>query len=370
MKKGPTRYTRIGDIALEQRISTWLREIAADLEALNPAHRPLAVYLGGGYGRGDGGVAMKANGSSLYNDLDFFVFGKNFLHCRRINRALPKLHRKWSELLEVDVDFSQAKPETCLSDLFPTLMFQELLQGHEQIYGERDVLAGLPRLLPRDLPAIEGFRLLLNRGAGILFAAERILAPSGMDCQQRDFAVRNLHKAVLGCGDALLLVRGRYHWKSDERLQELRSLQLPFVEELTEAYEKALDFKALPQKDEEKDLLTRCEKIRQLWCQSLLSSIFPEHCQQEKNIADLRKDILGLEYRQTGKAIRNAARWLLKTAELFPLRMLTEAPMLRVLLELWEIMVENPIAGNYINSDFFSGAGAYRAFVKHWEIFN
>jgi hypothetical protein len=370
MKKGQTQYTRIGDSDLERRLSAWLREIAADLETLDPASRPLAVYLGGGYGRGDGGVAVKAEGSSLYNDLDFFVFGKNFLHCRRVNRALQSLHRKWSEILNVEVDFSLAKSERRLSSLFPTLMFQELLQGHEQIYGDRDVLAGLPRLPPTELPAIEGFRLLLNRGAGILFAAEQILAPSGMDCQQRDFAVRNLHKAVLGCGDALLLTQGRYRWKSDERLEELRTLQLPFIRELSKAYNQALDFRALPRQDDKSDLLRRCEQTRQLWCSCLLASMLFDHSERKQSIGDLQKRLLDMNCTGCRNPIRNALRWLLKTAEPLPWRKLTAEPVLRVLLELCEIMFENPIAGNYINSDFFSQAGSYRGFVKHWEIFN
>ncbi|MDD3954200.1 MAG: hypothetical protein PHY82_09830, partial [Lentisphaeria bacterium] len=68
--------------------------------------------------------------------------------------------------------------------------------------------------------------------------------------------------------------------------------------------------------------------------------------------------------------LRNALRWLLKTARPLPLRQLTVLPLLRVLLELCEILFENPIGGNYINRDFFSHAKSYDDFVKHWGIFN
>ena len=66
-------------------------------------------------------------------------------------------------------------------------------------------------------------------------------------------------------------------------------------------------------------------------------------------------------------SLRNALRWLLKTARPLPLRMLPVHPLLRVLLELCEILFDNPIGGNYINHDFFSYAKVYDEFVKHWK---
>ncbi len=356
---------------VEERLSAGLAGIAADVAALRPSQRPLAVYLGGGYGRGDGGVAVKEDGRhGLYNDLDLFVFGKNGLHCREVNRALQRLHLKWSEILEVDVEFSAAKTEKRLSGILPTLMFQELLQGHQQIYGERDLLGGLPRMQPWDLPPVEGFRLFLNRGAGVLFAAKRILSPDGMDSEQRDYAVRNLHKAVLGCGDALLLTQRRYCWKSNDRLNELSTLDLPFAEELMEAYAKAIAFKAQPRPDRETDLLKRCEQIRQLWRCCLLYAVNHDGKRPVRNITDFRRSILNSRDFCCDSPSRNALRWLLKTAQPLPLRQLTVLPLLRVLLELSEILFENPIGGNYINQDFFSHSKSYNDFVKRWGIFN
>lgn len=365
------RYTRIADMEVEERLAAGLAGIAADIEALEPARRPLAVYLGGGYGRGDGGVAIREDGSrSLYNDLDFFVFGKNRLHCRKVNAALHRLHLKWSQILEVDVEFSSAKSKERIAGIYPTLMFQELLQGHQQIFGESDILREVSRMQPNELPPEEGFRLFLNRGAGILFAAQRILSPEGMDSEQRDYAVRNLHKAVLGCGDALLLVQHRYCWNSNERLNELRNLALPFAEELTEAYAAALDFKAQPRQDRETNLLHRCEQIRQLWRNGLVYALECKGGAPVRNLTELRKRILDLRPLAYATPLRNALRWLLKTAQPLPLRQLAVLPMLRVLLELCGILFESPIGGNYINHDFFSHAKSFDGFVKHWGIFN
>ena len=365
------RYTRIADPVVEERLAQHLSEMACDLGSLAPGCRPLAVYLGGGYGRGDGGVAVKDDGSSgLYNDLDLFVFGKNFFHCRRIDRALQTLQNKWSKLLEVEVEFSAAKNIRRLSGFSSTLMFQELLQGHQQIFGEYDVLREVPRLLREELPLAEGARLFLNRGAGMLFAAQRILSLTAMSDEQRDFAVRNLHKAALGCGDALLLMLHQYRWKSDERLAELKMLQLPFAVELVEAYSEALVFKAQPQIDMQADLLERCERMRQLWCRCLVYALCGDTCPSMLKSKELRKLLISKTRQRGDSALRNALRWLLKTFHPLPLQQLTDPPLLRVLLELCGILFENAIGGNYINPDFFSHAKSYHDFIKHWEVFN
>ncbi|MFA6929957.1 MAG: hypothetical protein WCT05_06495 [Lentisphaeria bacterium] len=364
-------FTQIADAAVEKKLASALAGIAADMAALPPEEHPMAVYLGGGYGRGDGGVALKADGTrGLYNDLDLFVVGRNFWHCRRINRALQKLQYKWTEMLQVEVEFSSAKTPAGLARIRDTLMFQELLRGHQQIFGETDVLQGLPRLRVEDLSVLEGFRLLLNRGAGLLFAAERILSAEGMNDEQRDFAVRNLHKTVLGCGDALLLIQHRYCWKSSERLVALKELQQQRLPELPEWYAQSLAFKALPQPDFSTDLLFRCEQVRQLWQQSLHDTLV-KHCGSSvQNVIEIQQLFLNSPHFKYGNPLKNALRWLLKTGHPWPLRQLTTLPLLRVLLELCDFLFEKPIDGNYINFVFFRFAKSYRDFVKHWGVFN
>ena len=71
-----TRYTVVPDAALESLIDRTLAEIASEIDALRlPCLQ--AVVLGGGYGRGEGGVLHTPAGGRLYNDLDFFVVSRN-----------------------------------------------------------------------------------------------------------------------------------------------------------------------------------------------------------------------------------------------------------------------------------------------------
>ncbi|MEG2076586.1 MAG: hypothetical protein RRY34_08790, partial [Victivallaceae bacterium] len=100
-----------------------------------------------------------------------------------------------------------------------------------------------PRLFWDELPWREGARLLLNRGSGLLLARRAINNP-----EEQNFVVRNLQKAMLGCGDAILLAHGEYKQHGIERLHIL-AMQPDLPPRLIEAYRKALEFKYTPQLD-------------------------------------------------------------------------------------------------------------------------
>ncbi|MEZ5326311.1 MAG: hypothetical protein R3F19_14775 [Verrucomicrobiales bacterium] len=76
--------------------------------------RPLAagnvrsIVLGGSYGRGEGGLLLRPDGSrSLYNDLDYFAF----CHRKRpgTDEVLREIEKRESHHLGIDVEF------TCLT---------------------------------------------------------------------------------------------------------------------------------------------------------------------------------------------------------------------------------------------------------------
>jgi len=212
---GGHRYTAVPSPALEAELERALAGIAAEIDALNlPKLR--AVALGGGYGRGEGGVRHTERGDRLYNDLDFFVFasGADGAAARRIDRALERVSEQWERRLGVAVDFGPVKNLEALKKVTGTLMYQELLRGWKSVWGEADWTQFLAALPPERLPFSEAARLLLNRGMGLLFAGDCLRKGS----EDADFIVRNMNKALLGCGDALLLASGRYRWRGAERV--------------------------------------------------------------------------------------------------------------------------------------------------------
>ena len=188
-------------------------DIRADLARL--AVPGLAgVVLGGGYGRGEGGV--KPDGT-LSNDLDFFAIaaeGSTDRDADAIARTLAPLGATWTARLGIDIDFTAKAPFRLRHDA-DRLMVQELIRGYADVWGApgETLFATIPRRDASALPWTEAIRLLANRGMGLLFAREPTRTP--------DFVARNITKAVLGSGDALLISRHAYRWRAEDRAATL-----------------------------------------------------------------------------------------------------------------------------------------------------
>ena len=69
-------FTVDGSVGLESRIAREMSEIkAAAVERVGAANLT-ALVLGGGYGRGEGGIHMVDGEERVYNDYDFFVLAR------------------------------------------------------------------------------------------------------------------------------------------------------------------------------------------------------------------------------------------------------------------------------------------------------
>ena len=202
----------------DQLVHESVRAIGAEIESLEmPGLK--GVVLGGGYGRGEGGVVEEDDGSvRLYNDLDFFVVAEpdaTSADIARIGDALTPISQKWTRTLGIEVDFSPAKPPWRLKHDQDRLMIQELIHGYVDVAGAKgeELFRDVKKIQPGELPWAEAVRLLVNRGAGWLLAGE-----PGRD---EGFVARNINKCILGAGDARLIARGEYRWKADERASVL-----------------------------------------------------------------------------------------------------------------------------------------------------
>jgi len=366
-------YTTVADLEVEAQLNYAIGCIRAEIAALPLSCRPEYVYLGGGYGRGEGGVSLRSDGrKTLYNDLDMFVFAIRASRKRRreIDFALQEIGERWSAALELAVDFPPCRNISKLAQYEHTLMFQELLQGHQLVFGDRDFLADWPRLAPADIPALESFRLMLNRGVGLLLAAERLVQPKP-SVADRDFALRNLHKAVLGCGDALLLQQKKYRYCSQAR-QECLQRENPLPgSALPEMYTMSLLYKARPITEPDCDLSMLWEQVRQFWQQSL--QVLLVQCSDNgSGIAknNLRLRLLRLRGLSAQSPARHALRWLWRTRRILPLQDLTCDPIIRTLADLCPLILENDNLEKYINPRFFCVSPTFRAFIRLWAVFN
>ena len=176
------------------------------------------VVLGGGYGRGEGGVFDLLDGEQrLSNDLDFFAVtekGASGRDIRAVADALAPVSEKWTAKLGVDVDFVVRTPWRMRHDQ-ERVMIQELMHGYFDVVGKtgEEMFVEIERRPPSAFPWSEAARMLMNRGVGLVLASE---AERG-----QTFIVRNINKCVLGAGDARLIARGGYAWRVEDRATAL-----------------------------------------------------------------------------------------------------------------------------------------------------
>ena len=180
-----------------------------------------SLVLGGGYGRGEGGVAQGPEGEAFSNDLDYFLFADTpgdarlGAWCRRIERAE-------SAELGIDVEIKCLRADS-IGDAGRSMMFADLVAGHLVVAGDAGFLAEMRDGL--DFSRIdpeEATRLLWNRGSGMFFSRCRMGADAEMI-----FVIRNHAKLKLALGDAWLCLNGQYTSKCRERGERLARTDLP-----------------------------------------------------------------------------------------------------------------------------------------------
>jgi hypothetical protein len=179
------------------------------------------LVLGGGYGRGEGGVMQGRNGLCFSNDLDYFLFDQAPGN-PRLESWCRQIEREESRLMGIDVEIKCLRPDS-LGDPSVSMMFADLVAGHVQVAGDASFLRSLrPNLDFSRLDPTETTRLLWNRGSGLFFSCCRM----DQDAQM-SFVIRNHAKAKLAMGDAWLCLNGQYTSMCRERAARLALLDVP-----------------------------------------------------------------------------------------------------------------------------------------------
>ena len=300
--------------------------------------RLAGVVLGGGYGRGEGGVRensalelqLKSPTLTLSNDLDFFAITEEGApeaeSVAAIGDALRPISEKWTAKLGIDVDFTVKTPWRIRHDR-ERLMIQELLRGYCDVAGKKgeELFAGMERVDAAKLPWMEAARLLMNRGMGLLFAREVAgggAPASGHDTPRSDdFVVRNINKCILGAGDARLIARHAYTWRAEDRAKALGDA----------LYGAAVEWKFRPKAEPVCDW----EKAREVWLAAL-------------------DEVSGCA--ENSRTLRNAARWLVRRRSVGDLRTFALDPVVRVLDSVARRVRERRAPGD--------------ALMRDWQIFN
>lgn len=247
------RFTVDGDDALEKHLADVCDQVLAGIQSLIPPDKLDGLLLGGGYGRGEGGVLLTDAGARPYNDLEFYVFirGNNWLNERRYRAALQKLGHEIAHSAGIEIEFKIISAGK-LRHSPPSMFYYDLLMGHRWLWGHEGILVGCGHhRLAHRIPAAEATRLLMNRCSGLLFAREKLRHWPFTEADA-DFVGRNLAKAQLAFGDAVLTAFGQYHWSCRQRHAHLRELaateKFDWLPELLAHHAAGVEFKLHPRR--------------------------------------------------------------------------------------------------------------------------
>jgi hypothetical protein len=245
------RFTIDGSDALEVRLERICQDVLFGVQRVVPARKLQAIVLAGGYGRGQGGVLKTNSGDAPYNDLEFYVFirGNRLWNERKYHAPLNALSEHLSAQAGLHVEFKSDSLSRLACS--PISMFSyDLVAQHRLIFGEEGLFENCAHHLEAGkIPLSEATRLLFNRCTGLLLACE-LLRRESLSAEDADFIGRNLAKAQLALGDAVLTAFGQYHWsvpKRHLRLIKLASSELlPWLEAVQHYHALGIKFKLHP----------------------------------------------------------------------------------------------------------------------------
>ena len=327
--------------------------------------RLAGVVLGGGYGRGEGGVREckvesvkckveegrgkreEGRGSDecrLSNDLDFFAITEDGVPeaetIAAIGEALKPVSEKWTKKLGVDVDFAVKIPWRLKHDE-ERIMVQELVRGYFDVAGKKgeELFSGITKIDAAKLPWMEAARLMMNRGMGLLFAKCKVESAKckadgasaverRMSDADRAFINRNINKCILGVGDAFLVSRGLYRWRAEDRAAALKA------QGDNGLYARAVEWKFRPAEEPVCDL----ETARETWLNGymeVIAAVGDDDCR---------------------RTLRNAARWLVRRHSIGEIRTFALNPVVRILEA-----VKRHVRDWSVPDD---------SLMRDWEIFN
>jgi len=238
-----SRYTVLGDDTLDQFIDAQLAGIRDRVVAEVGAAHIGALVLGGGYGRGEGGMRQTAEGQRPYNDYDLVLFHRH-PRPQELQAPLDALHHEESRRCGIHVDVTPI-PCARIPHLPPALTWYELGAGHVLLAGDAVVMEPLRRRTLAGVHPSEWGRLLVNRASGVAMAWRKLAGDpvqTGADEDTAAFAQRQAMKAWLALGDCLLADAGLYQ----PLVQRRRTKTPPQPPEWWPRWLAAADFKFAP----------------------------------------------------------------------------------------------------------------------------
>lgn len=268
-------FTASGSPEVENRVAELVAEAAERIRAAVPENECRACVLIGGYGRGEGGVEMRAEvGEIPHNNLDFLFItkgGRTDMHAewkRRIDAGLAPLMERHGVGMDVSmISERKLKSAPCL------VIWYDMRFGHKTVLGDDRFVASLERFNIDRIEPSDVLNLLVNRGT-LLAINDLVLQRRNLKEPERRLVIRHAVKGIIGYGDALLFFRGAYDWSYRKKQMAMRDLQ-GVHEPFRAMYDEAMEFRFRP------DYARYLKRDLDQWMEELKQALEPVHLQCE-----------------------------------------------------------------------------------------
>ena len=248
------KYTVYGDSEFDKKIDEHMIQIREAVLEVMPEKYLSALILGGGYGRGEGGVFLENGKMELYNDYDFFVISNDISRSKmqQYHAELFEVGEKLTKIIGIDVDFGPFRNVSELASMKFTMMWFELKQAHIVVYGDEKILDAIPNFQPNAIPLSEAMGLMLNRSVGLLLAKQRLENNSkNLSTGDKDFIERNIFKAGMAAGDAFLISNHTFNHSYVKRMSlmdKFKENDIIANNDFLPLYKKSIMYKLKPER--------------------------------------------------------------------------------------------------------------------------
>jgi hypothetical protein len=194
---------------LSGKLDRYLAELGERLRVQAWAAGGHLLLLGGGYGRGEGGI-FRVHGEppALYNDLEFYLVVPA-PHVGRAQQWCAQECHRGEEATGIEVEFKVLSRKAWQGSC-PGMFTYDLAMGHVMVSGDAAIVDELsPEIRdPGLIPPLEATRLLFNRGSSLYFAGYALRFQT--ERSRGPYVERVQSKLKLALADAVLAARGGY----------------------------------------------------------------------------------------------------------------------------------------------------------------
>ncbi len=266
-------YTLTQDPDAHRQIEDDLQYIREHIARAVPENNRVALFLVGGFGRGEGGVVMREGRWRPANDYDLELISRTPID----SAFLKDLGVRIASGLGIPWVHIESHTLEKLGRLRQTMYNYDLKYASTCLDGDGAVLVRIPRMLPELMPRAEAQAIMFTRLWTFLGAFHPDMLHRPLTSAETFLMTGQISKALLAMMDALLIgSEGLYDASYRERLRRLGDIRhhdnKP-PEELVPLIEWAVHYKLTPEEAPLDDPLGVLFRIRPVYLAVLSSTI-------------------------------------------------------------------------------------------------